>query len=196
MNNDLHLNVDMDGVISRFVEHALAQHVLLKGKIKREQCVWNFWELADVTETQFWSHVGYAFWRTIPVSEDGMNLIRMLLDPANDFADAVRIATSPYLKSHHGCCEAKSEWIRQHIPQLEHRTHFSTAKWDLSHSHSILVDDNDENCAKFRKKGGQAIVIPRPWNSRKHEEKNERFDVCQIYEEIREAINRLEKKNL
>ena len=30
---------------------------------------------------------------------------------------------------------------------------------------TLLIDDSDKNVDSFRKCGGQAVLVPRPWNS-------------------------------
>jgi hypothetical protein len=38
-------------------------------------------------------------------------------------------------------------------------------KWLMAKPEHILIDDSDENCTLFRENGGQAVIVPRVWNS-------------------------------
>ena len=41
-----------------------------------------------------------------------------------------------------------------------------------AHSGSLLIDDYDKNINDFRQAGGNAILVPRQWNSMYKEEEN------------------------
>lgn len=65
------------------------------------------------------------------------------------------------------CLAGKYEWMMKNLPEQLHRQWSITPrKWEYGRdSNSVLIDDLDENCLKFQEMGGQAILVPRPWNS-------------------------------
>ena len=63
------------------------------------------------------------------------------------------------------CVAARWDWIHAHFPEWMHRSYAITPrKWFFAQPGSLLVDDNEKNCRLFRKNGGRALLIPRPWN--------------------------------
>ena len=60
----------------------------------------------------------------------------------------------------------KLEWIHKYFPEWMHRQYLmGPQKHLLAGPGSLLIDDSEENVEKFRQHDGQAILVPRPWNS-------------------------------
>lgn len=58
-------------------------------------------------------------------------------------------------------------WIQRHYPGAERKLFLGADKWMLS-AHGTLIDDCEENVAKFTAKGGTALLFPAQWNSNRH----------------------------
>lgn len=116
----------------------------------------------DVTVPMFWNEVTRAdLWRTIPKSPQCDSLLDTCAELVGK--EQVFLATTPTK-----CPQAhahKLEWIWENLPEWIHRQYFLTPrKWLLGKPGVLLIDDNEDNCIKFREEGGQAICLPRPWN--------------------------------
>ena len=76
----------------------------------------------------------------------------------------VIIATVPTKSG--DCLSGKYTWMMRHLPVWAHRQYAITPrKQFFAREGSLLIDDSDSNIEKFRKRGGSAILVPRPWNS-------------------------------
>lgn len=110
----------------------------------------------------FWNGVTAAnLWRTAPKSPQ----CDMLLERAGDIVghDNVFLATTPTKdpQSH----ADKLLWMWDNLPTWIHRQYFITPrKWLLGKPGLVLFDDNLENCQDFVAEGGEAFLVPRPWN--------------------------------
>lgn len=68
----------------------------------------------------------------------------------------------------------KLEWIHDFLPSWLHRQYLVGPRKHFCARHdALLVDDSDEQVNKFRENGGQAILVPRPWNTNHHLNTNE-----------------------
>ena len=114
----------------------------------------------------FWNGVTAAnLWRTAPKSPQCdliLNLSAQLVGTENVF-----LATSPTKdpQSH----ADKLHWVWDNLPTWIHRQYFITPrKWLLGKPGVLLLDDHLMNVERFLEEGGDAFLVPRPWN-RAHE---------------------------
>ncbi len=114
----------------------------------------------------FWEWVSRRTWERMPKSRQFW-----LLDTAAAMVgrENVLIATSPTKSA--DCHFAKYQWIQEHIPDWCKRQYDITPRkhW-LSQPGVLLIDDCDQNVETWRnppkdRPGGEAILVPRPWNS-------------------------------
>lgn len=165
--------LDLDDVLNRFTLYALA-HV---------GCPVNFMSFDDFnpewgwdivlaanelspdgtfTAESFWSEITQEFWATVPLA-DGLwfllNRCEKLVGKEN-----VCVLSSP--TSDPACAAGKMIWIHNNLPQWLHRQFLiGPCKHFCATPDALLIDDSDKNVDQFRKHGGQAILVPRPWNS-------------------------------
>ncbi len=108
-----------------------------------------------------WNSLSQHVWATVPVSDFCHQLIekcRSLVGEKNVF-----IATSPISTTQ--CMAGKLEWIQTFCPSWLHRQFFVTPhKHLLAKPDALLIDDYERNIGLFRAHGGNAIMVPRPWN--------------------------------
>lgn len=154
---------DLDGVLANFVADALTYH----GKtIPAGDVRWNFWEQVGLSASEFWEPLKVPkFWAELSVLQDGMVLWHGVCRIYNP--DRVAFLSSPGCE---GSADGKRAWVKQHFPQGWHRR--LSLLEDKSHQAGpgrLLIDDSDENVEVFRKHGGSAILVPRPWNARRNE---------------------------
>jgi hypothetical protein len=49
--------------------------------------------------------------------------------------------------------------------ELQRQYSITPRKWEYGYdTESVLIDDLPENCHQYEERGGQAIIVPRPWN--------------------------------
>lgn len=103
----------------------------------------------------------YHFWANLPPMPDGPEIYEMVewyFGKGN-----ICLLSSPTRNPESAA--GKLAWINQHYPQLSRSFFLGTAKHFAASRNKVLVDDFDYNVEVFREAGGQAILIPRLWNS-------------------------------
>jgi hypothetical protein len=114
------------------------------------------------TVKTFWNGIPREFWATIPISEE----FHWLLGVTEHFAgrENICLLTAPTIDP--DCLAGKLEWIHAHMPRWMHRQFLvGPRKHFCATPDALLIDDSDNNVNKFRDWGGQALLVPRPWNS-------------------------------
>jgi 5'(3')-deoxyribonucleotidase len=81
-------------------------------------------------------------------------------------AENVCLLSAP--SEHPGSATGKIKWIQKHLPGYRKRYLLGPSKGFVAAPGKILVDDGDHNIADWNKKGGYAVLVPRPWNSLHH----------------------------
>ena len=157
--------VDLDGVLVDFVGPALRLH----GKdLAPLEVRWNFPEQVGFTrETlgQFWDALDQPFWRSLPWTHEGRDLLRGV---EAAFADRVSLLSSPCLTP--GCLEGKREWIDLNLPREYGRRYLLGApKHLVAGPGKVLIDDHEEHVDRWVARGGVGVLVPRPWNRRRAE---------------------------
>jgi len=117
---------------------------------------------APTDPAEFWDEVTRAdLWRTAPKSPQCDWLMEIAADIVG--RDQVLLATTPTKDPQ--CHADKLEWIWENLPPWIHRQYNLTPrKWCLAKPGVILFDDHIANCEEFIEEGGEALLVPRPWN--------------------------------
>jgi 5'(3')-deoxyribonucleotidase len=113
------------------------------------------------TTSQFWNSLRREHWAMLPKSK----MCDWLIDRCVSLVGKtnVHILTSPTLDP--DCLAGKLEWIQTELPGWLHRQYVITPRKHLCAAPGVLlIDDHYENVLDFRRAGGKAIVVPRPWN--------------------------------
>ena len=148
--------LDMDGVLVDFVAGAHKVH----GKTYEYKSVtWEFMKHFGVSNNDFWAPMGFDFWADLPWTKEGPELLRGL---ERYFPESIVLMTSPCLTV--GSVEGKVEWIRRNMPNYARKFFVGPAKHLAAGPGKVLIDDHDNNVDLFRLYGGNAVLIPRPWN--------------------------------
>jgi hypothetical protein len=174
---------DMDGLLCDFVRGSLAWH---KKELPILDVRWDFQKQVGMDRNEeFWGPLeNHEFWANLDPHPDGMAL----------FAEAEKLIGIDRLGILSGDAvkhsrEGKRQWLAKHLPKYERRGLFGPTKELAAAPCKILLDDYDRNCDEFRKFGGRAILVPRPWNSRCCDiDKNGEFDVAQLTAELAEML--------
>jgi hypothetical protein len=116
-----------------------------------------------LTEDDLWlKRVTRDFWAQAPVSCEAEFIIY-------EAANVVGVENVCILTKPTRCPESlsgKFDWITSKMPHWLHEQYLiGWPKAMCSHPDAVLIDDSDTNVINWRKKGGKAILVPRPWNS-------------------------------
>jgi len=155
--------LDMDGVITDFVGgvcRALDRPNPYPEET-RDYTFWNAWP--DIATKDVDAICYQVFWHNLEWVDDGRDTLRAI--KATLGLEKVYLLTMPMpnLESASG----KMMWINDNLPIYLSRTIITTRevpKAFLARPDALLIDDKDENVEEFRTAGGNAILVPRPWN--------------------------------
>jgi len=168
--------IDLDGVLADFTAGASEAHgrpnPYLDKNLYGNYYIEKIW---GITQEEFWKPMDEDFWYMLDVMDKAKELVDFL---DVEFDGNICILSSP--SKNRGCIDGKLAWIKQHFPQLERKFLFGPQKHFCSSPNTLLVDDYDYNVENFRKFGGHAYLVPRPWNSAHSEE----FDLDDLMEYI------------
>lgn len=154
-----HILLDMDGVLCDWSGAVWR----LFDQAGKQAADWRLENYLGVTEQQMWEAVdaeGPYFWANLqehPWYLDLMNLVSEY---------PWTLATSPSKDPQ--CALGKRLWMQEHYGHNFTSYMMGGQKWLMAGPGKVLIDDSDKNCDAFEKHGGQAIVFPQPWNSRRN----------------------------
>lgn len=166
MQNGFKVLMDMDGVLVDFTSGiciALGKpNPFLSGHTG-----WFYHDLFGITEAEFWEPCNDSFfWEELDWMPDGKRILRSATAVVGE--QNIYLSTSPTLSP--GSYAGKAAWVTQNMPEgFLRRLMVGPAKHLMANPRHILVDDNDDNVAKFRDAGGIAILVPRVWNANRGE---------------------------
>jgi 5'(3')-deoxyribonucleotidase len=162
--SDKVIYLDMDGVLCDFMEGFLNAHGRddLMDKLKAEEwpMTWDFggefgeqdnwWPKIDAMGELFWEYLNTYWWTNKILMEIGATGIPWY------------VCTTPRLTKN--CLAGKLTWLNHMLGEGNFDLIQVKDKWRLAHEKALLIDDNDKNCIKFHKAGGQTCLFPQTWN--------------------------------
>lgn len=155
--------LDLDGVLANFVKAMCFAHSQPDPYLNKESLgKFDMLPLMDLPVSEFWSPANtIEFWADMERLPDADAILEIVLDfvPAHEICLLTSPSPSPLSAA------GKLLWIQRNYPSFSRRIMISAAKHFVAHENSLLIDDRDQNCNEFRDEGGQAILLPRPWNS-------------------------------
>jgi len=165
--------LDMDDVLNRFTMYALAHVGCPVDPMSEEghpsDGRWDILPAVNTlhpthrfTRREFWNEFNHEAWANIPVSEE----LELLLKLSEDLVgkENICVLTAPVCSP--GCLTGKLEWIQEQLPHWLHQQFLiGPHKHFCAHPDHLLIDDANHNVNAWREHGGQAILMPRPWNS-------------------------------
>lgn len=155
--------LDMDGVLADFQYESAKWHIKANPYLDPKNLgVWELEEIWGITPEQFWKPIdNFEFWSNLPKTKEADWIVE---EVERRFGRKnVAIATSP--SKSEACFTGKRAWLRRNYPQFKDNIFFGKEKQFLAGENRWLLDDRDKNLDAFSAEGGQAIIIPRPWNS-------------------------------
>lgn len=113
----------------------------------------------DVPSDEFWTRFSSDWWWQLPKTSHCDEIVQKALQLAGLYR--VHFCTFAITPE---SAEGKQRWVETHYPGMADRLIIMKHKWLLAKPGHILVDDRCASCKVFRKEGGEAVVVPRPWN--------------------------------
>ncbi len=119
-----------------------------------------------VTDDEFWKSIPQSVWANCPVSSEFEELIDFSFRTVGQ--ENVFIATLP--TEYPSCHAGKAQWLRRVLPAPLNDQYVlcRPGKQMLSRPGAVLIDDNPNNVEAWNARGGQGILVPRPWNREKY----------------------------
>lgn len=151
--------LDLDGVIANFCDAACCVHNVTSPYMNpKNHGIWDMYSLmgmpAHVVESKF----DFKFWLGLEKMDDA----KLILAFAKKLGPVYFLSAPVKTR---GCRDGKHAWVSKHYPEHELIMCSAKAKRAMAHSRSWLIDDRDSNVEEFRENGGNAVLVPRPWNS-------------------------------
>ena len=156
--------LDLDGVLVDFVGglHKLWSIPYDLTNYPYEKAKWdmlldipgvdNFSEVDDACDREFWHRLNWI--------HDGRDIFKHIFDR---FTNDIYLLTTPM--SNLGSWTGKALWVNRNIPVFNKRLIITSAsKSLLAGPGTLLIDDRDKNVEEFIAAGGNACLVPRPWN--------------------------------
>lgn len=174
---------DMDGVLANFAVGSLAAHG--QDSALSDFRSYDYWNEFGMSAKEFWGPLENPdFWENLGVHADG---IKFFVHVEN-LIGSERIG---FLSS--GLCpgsvDGKRRWLDRNMPGYARSACFLANKGLVSGPGKILIDDYDGHAGPWTENGGQYLLVPRPWNSRRHETDGEgNFCPAQLLDELKTLI--------
>lgn len=163
--------IDMDGVANTFHKHVFDffQIPYSDNSSYPVECGWDIISAANklagyerFTPASFWDAIPREIWSSIPLSPEFDFIISWAEIQVGK--ENVHFLTSPTLSPE--CLAGKLDWIQSFAPKwMQRQFLIGPSKHLCAKTTTLLIDDSDKNVIKFEGCGGQAILVPRPWNS-------------------------------
>lgn len=150
--------LDVDGVLADFDGGVSKWYGVPQPP--RETWGYNYQEEFGMSGSQFWAGLTEDFWaglEKLPWADDLVGWLE------NRFPGKVVFLTSPPLN---GGASGKQEWLRENYPRIfgDKRYLIGPGKSHVARAKALLIDDHDENTAKFRQADGKVVTFPQRWN--------------------------------
>lgn len=153
--------LDVDGVLTNF-RKGIHEAFVKPYHYPTLSLKWKFWDdWPEVTFEMVNAVCTTEFWAKLEWMHDGNDILKAVLSKFNEYQIYLLTAPMPNVESATG----RWLWIKNHMPTFYKRTIITQAsKSLLARPDTLLFDDKDKNVNEFRKAGGRAILIKRPWN--------------------------------
>lgn len=165
---DIHtVFVDMDGVLADFVGGVAKLFRADPYELRRTWPAgdYDICRVLGIRKQDFWERItlaGSRFWENLEIESGAEKIVSLTTGIVGK--RRVFIVTQPSLDS--SSVLGKKRWMERHIGWNYNNYIFCSRKELLARPGTLLIDDNDLNCYKFRQAGGQACIWAQPWNSK------------------------------
>ena len=133
-------------------------------------------KILNVYANSFWRVIDLdlEFWESLSVTPEAHELMEYV----EENFDEVFFLSSPSMSPN--CYFGKCQWIIDNFPKYRTKIILTNDKHLLAGKNRLLIDDNDDNCKKFKAAGGKVVLFPRPWNSKHNLSDHALYNVKQL----------------
>ena len=153
--------LDMDGVLANF-RKGIHKVFMKSYDYPTLSSKWKFWDdWPDVSFAMVNTACTTEFWTDLEWMHDGRDILHTIGYTLG--VEKIYLLTTPMpnLESASG----KMIWVNDNLPAyLKYTIITQVPKHLLARPNILLIDDRNENVDGFRKAGGKALLVPRPWN--------------------------------
>ena len=167
--------LDMDGIITNF-----NKAVCKKFDLPYPPQVYHFFPEIRHQVDNFCDRV---FWQNLEWMDDGQDILKAITDTFEPKKIYLLTKMMPNVEAASG----KMIWIKNNLPLYFDQVILMTLgvpKSLLAQPDTLLIEDCDKHVDEFRKAGGKALLVPRPWN-RTHLRANRTVEI------VREFLEKL-----
>lgn len=153
--------LDMDGVLADF--HKGVHNVFDRLYNYLSAYRYDFWEDWEepISRNEVNSICNKDFWKNLEWMHDGHDILREVTKYFKIKQIYLLTAPMPNVESATG----KWMWVQNHLFEYYKQTIITQApKYLFAKPGTLLIDDKDSNVEEFVAAGGDAILVPRPWN--------------------------------
>ncbi len=161
--------LDLDGVL---IDHQLGAHQFLELPYSYDEYPYELGvsenrppQQGNLTTDKLWNTFDRHFWTWLPWMHDG----RVILAAVERIFGKENICIFTKPTNNPGSVIGKINWIKREIPDYRKQFLIGSNKSVCASSDCVLIDDRDRNVDAFIDVGGQAILVPRLWNSAYHQ---------------------------
>ena len=156
------LLLDLDGVLVKLSAGICRHYNKPWPYTENRQYPWKIAPEIGMTDPEVWDSLSYEFWRDLEPFPHMKEFVGLLEERFG--AENICLLTAPIEGRH--CMDGKRAWIRKHLPAYSQRFLIGTGKFFCAAPNHALIDDREKNVKLFKKAGGQALLVPAPWNHR------------------------------
>lgn len=150
--------IDLDGVLVDFQTGAALKHGVDVAALRASNL--DILDFTKIHKARFYGALDRDFWAGLDWTPEGreiLGLVEGFFQQDDIFILSSAVETP-------GCYDGKKAWIRKHAPRYGKQFYVGPSKYGCSFRGAILLDDRDTVAEDFRRGGGHAILVPRPWN--------------------------------
>ena len=157
--------VDMDGVCTDFHTAGISVNEGDPSEVYRDwernyRGVFFIYDVMGIEKDEFWGAVaaaGERFWVDLKEYEWFAEMLKSL----QAIGDVTFLSSGTYSP---WSLSGKLKWLQTRFGTAFQDYIFTASKHLLANSHSILIDDYEENVTGFQRHGGKAVLFPQIWN--------------------------------
>lgn len=181
-DNPRQILLDLDGTTVDFVRGVIRWY---KSDAQYQDIRWDLENIVcpGMPPKQFWANLNEYFWSNLEWIPEGKELYHLLL--AEFGKENMCVCSSPSSVNAGASAAGKLAWIANNMPELRRHYMLVPNKQFASGPNRILIDDSEHNQEVTDIAGGRFVIVPQPWNHRKHKMTGDSYNPQEVFEEVK-----------
>lgn len=160
--------IDMDGVLVDWIGGAASlfgkdRNEVFQHSSVRHDRIHEAFGIDSVTFRDKLNSAGSDFWANLELLPWAEELLSVAGTNSR-----ICILSSPSSSDVNGSVDGKIRWLRNYFGSSFRSYLLGGEKFHSAHPNAVLIDDYEHNTDLFKEHGGHVILVPQPWNSRRH----------------------------